>query len=141
MYGLGAGLGYALYSIFSKFIIDRYSPVTITFYTFLVATCVTILLSGVMAKAPEIASIDIWPWAVGLALVSTISPFALYTRGLSGMEASRASILATVEQIVACIVGVLYYGDRLNVVEVVGILLVLGASALLNKKKSLKLNV
>lgn len=134
LYGLGAGLGYALYSIFSKFIIDRYSPVTITFYTFLVATCVTILLSGVMAKAPEIASIDIWPWAVGLALVSTISPFALYTRGLSGMEASRASILATVEPIVACIVGVLYYGDRLNGFEVVGILLVLGAIALLNKK-------
>lgn len=134
LYGLGAGLGYALYSIFSKFIVHRYMPTTITFYTFLVATCVAIPFSGVLTKTAVLAEFTVWPYAVGLALVSTIAPFALYTRGLSGMEASRASILATVEPIVACIVGVLYYGDRLHSLEVLGILLVLGAIGLLNKR-------
>ena len=38
LFGLGAGLGYALYSIFSRFAIQRgYPPLTITFYTFLIA--------------------------------------------------------------------------------------------------------
>lgn len=65
---------------------------------------------------------------IGLGLVTGTG------RSLSGMEASRASILATVEPIVACIVGVLYYGDRLHSLEVVGILLVLGGIGLLNKR-------
>ncbi len=47
LFGLGAGLGYALYSIFGRFAIQRgYRPLTITFYTFLVAAVASAFLTG-----------------------------------------------------------------------------------------------
>ena len=35
LFGLGSGFGYALYSIFCKFALEKYSASTVTFYTFL----------------------------------------------------------------------------------------------------------
>ena len=35
--GIGSGFGYALYTIFSKFALKKYNPLTLTFYTFLLA--------------------------------------------------------------------------------------------------------
>lgn len=46
--GLGSGLGYALYSIFGKFVVDKYDSLTITFYTFLIAAAVAVPTSGVV---------------------------------------------------------------------------------------------
>ena len=44
--GLGAGLGYALYSIFGRYALNRgYAPFTITAYTFLAAAVVLIPLA------------------------------------------------------------------------------------------------
>ena len=44
--GLGAGLGYALYSIFGRFALNRgYSSLTITFYTFMIAAVAAAFLS------------------------------------------------------------------------------------------------
>ena len=46
MIGLGAGLGYALYSIFSRYAIERgYESYTISFYTFVFATLATIFFA------------------------------------------------------------------------------------------------
>ena len=38
--GLGAGFGYALYSIFGKFALRHYSALTVTIYTFAFASAV-----------------------------------------------------------------------------------------------------
>lgn len=38
IFGIGAGLGYALYSIFSKYALEKYTSSTITIYTFLTAS-------------------------------------------------------------------------------------------------------
>ena len=46
--GLGSGLGYALYSIFGKFLVDKYSAITITTYTFVVATIFSVPFSGIV---------------------------------------------------------------------------------------------
>ena len=46
MIGLGAGLGYALYSIFSRYAIERgYESYTISFYTFVFATLATVFFA------------------------------------------------------------------------------------------------
>ena len=43
-------------------------------------------------------------------LVTAVIPFLAYTLGLRTVEASRAGILATVEPLVATLVGILVYG-------------------------------
>lgn len=133
LYGLGAGLGYALYSIFGKIVADKYDPVTITFYTFLIAAIASIPLSGVAVNLQPLADTKVFLTAIiGLALVSTVLPFLFYTKGLAGIEAGKASILATVEPVMAAVVGAVYFHEEFTVSKVLGILLVLAAIVYLN---------
>lgn len=135
-FGLGSGLGYALYSVFGKFLVGRYSATTITTYTFVVASVFSVPISGIVPRLAEVCSVRVVLLALALALVSTVLPFLLYTKGLDGMEAGRASILATVEPLVATVVGVALFGETLTVVKLVGIAMMLSAIVLLNVGES-----
>ena len=61
-------------------------------------------------------------------------PYLLYTHGLEGLENGKASIMASVEPVIATIVGVVIYNEALTVMSTVGIVLVLAAIVLLNIK-------
>ncbi len=125
--GLGAGFGYALYSIFGKFAIRRaYSSETITAYTFLLAFVGTIpfthyeRFATCMNTNPEILLTG-----AGLAVLNTIAAYLLYTKGLSGMENSKASIIASIEPVVASLVGLVVYHEQMSTLGIVGMVMVL----------------
>jgi len=130
--GLGSGLGYALYTIFSKFALKIYQPFTITFYTFLVAAIALIPITKLWDKAEMLMN----PYAlfngIGLALFPTVLAFFLYTWGLEKTEGSKAAIIATVEPVVATFLGVLLYGERLGPVQIAGALLILCSVIIVN---------
>lgn len=130
--GLGSGLGYALYSIFGKFLISRYSAATITTYTFVVASVFAVPVSGVMGNVASLAAPSGLLSALGLSLVSTVIPFLLYTKGLRGIEAGKASILATAEPFIAAVVGVVCFHEALTPTKLAGMALILIAVVLLN---------
>lgn len=132
--GLGSGLGYALYSIFGKFLVKKYSAMTITAYTFIIASIGVIPVSGICSDLNLLFSAQGILSAVGLAFFSTVLPFLLYTNGLEGTDAGKASILATVEPFVAAIVGVLVYGESITAGKCIGMILILSAIILLNLK-------
>lgn len=135
--GLCSGLCYALYSIFSRFAINRgYSAFTINFYS-----C---LLAGIGATAVGgtdfIPLISLTPsnllFAVATGLVTCFLPYLLYTYGLIGIENGKASIMASIEPVVATLCGVFIYNEGLTVMSTVGILLVLSAIVLLKEKST-----
>ena len=135
--GLCSGLCYALYSIFSRFAINRgYSTFTINFYS-----C---LLAGIGATAVGgtdfIPLISLTPsnllFAVATGLVTCFLPYLLYTYGLIGIENGKASIMASIEPVVATLCGVFIYNEGLTVMSTVGILLVLSAIVLLKEKST-----
>ena len=68
------------------------------------------------------------------ALVTAVIPFLAYTLGLQTVEASRAGILATVEPLVATLIGVAVFSEPLTLLSGLGILLILAAVVLLNGK-------
>ena len=134
--GLGSGIGYALYSIFGRYALDKgYSPFKVTALTFSFA-CVGVLpfiniagLLGRLMAEPKYILL-----ALFMGLVGSFLPFALYTVGLRYMEASKAAILATLEPIVTALVGTLLYKEPMDVFIVVGIVMVLAAGLLCSKK-------
>lgn len=132
--GLGAGFGYALYSIFGRYALERgYHTLTVNFWTFLMASAVLLPFVRPWEITEQIAKGD-FPW-VGtacLVLLSTVLPYLLYTYGLTGIESGKASIMATVEPVVATVVGVLVYREGLTVWSACGMILVLLAVVLLN---------
>lgn len=128
--GILSGFCYALYSIFSKPVTKRYSALTITTYTFFYTSIFMLLTSDIIRKTDKFQYADVWMSAVLLALVSTVAAFVLYTSGLKYLEASKASILATIEPIVAVVTGVLFLGEHLRGWQVLGIALVLYSAIL-----------
>ena len=73
-------------------------------------------------------------WVLGLGFVTAFLPYVLYSYGLEKMESSKASILASVEPVVSALFGVFVFHETLSLVGVVGIILVLAAIVVLNKK-------
>lgn len=134
LYGLGSGIGYALYTVFGKFVVKKYNALTITAYTFIIATIVAVPFSGVFTDISFLFSIKSVVAAVGLSLLSTVLPFMLYTKGLNGMDAGKASIIATAEPFVAAIVGVLLFQETFTIWKIAGMILILAAIILLNIK-------
>ncbi|MBT9777358.1 EamA family transporter [Clostridium sp. MCC353] len=132
--GLGAGLGYALYSIFGRYAIMKgYSSLTITLWTFGMASV------GVLpfVSLPGIGSCFTGgAGAMGTALfwifVTTVAPYILYTAGLSHMETGVASVISSIEPVVATFVGVLLYGERISLQGGMGVVLVVGAIAMVH---------
>ncbi|MGN0439006.1 MAG: DMT family transporter [Lachnospiraceae bacterium] len=134
--GLGAGLGYALYSIFGRFALERgYHSLTISFYTFLFAMLGTLPLCN-LKQVAAVSSTDfkfvIFFFVFGL--FSTVIPYIVYTLGLKEMENSKASIIASIEPVTATLLGILVYHEMITVNEVIGVALVIG-SIVLQKEK------
>ena len=133
--GLGAGVGYALYSILGTVALRRYPPLTVTTWTFLFAALGSWFLSdpvsllSVMRAAPAGTLVWLIP---GTAVLTAVIPYLAYTKGLQNTEAGRAAILATVEPVVATLMGALVFHETLSLTALLGIALVLGSIALLN---------
>lgn len=135
--GLGAGLGYALYSIFSRYALERgYHSFTITFYTFLFAIFGTVPLSDIEFVVGECASIKTVLFCLLFGLLSTVVPYITYTRGLKDIENSKASIIASIEPVTATLLGVIAYSESLSITQIFGVILVIGAIVICNLKHS-----
>src|SRR5699024_3034626 len=118
--GIFSGFCYALYSIFSKPVTKNYSVLTITTYTFFYTSVFMLLAREIEKKTAAFQHLDVWIYSVLLALVATVAGYLLYASGLKYLEAGKASILATIEPIVAVLTGVLFLGEYLRAWQVLG---------------------
>lgn len=134
--GLGSGFGYALYSIFGKHALKKYHPLTVITYTFVFASIVMLPTSGVTISGHDLQSSHVWMQILGLGFLPTALAYFLYTTGLSLIESGRASIAATVEPVVATLLGVLVFNEVLTVYQIIGVLLVIAAVVLVQFKKN-----
>jgi len=136
--GLGSGLGYALYSIFGKAALKKYSPLTVIIYTFVFASIAALPFSGLWQIIEVFSVRSIWFYILGLGLFPTALALFLYTTGLKYVESSKAAIIATFEPVVATLLGIVVYGDRLNVWQILGMALVIAAIINVQERKQIR---
>lgn len=134
--GLGSGLCYGLYSIFGNIALRKYSSMTVTVYTFIVAAIGIAPFAG-LDELPEIIANGnhILLIILALGICSTMLPFILYTEGLSHMEAGKAAVLAFSEPLVATLAGIIVFREKITVMSAVGIGLMFAAILYINGKK------
>lgn len=136
--GLGSGIGYGLYSILGTIALKRYSPYTVTAYTFLFAAAGSLIICrpgemlGSFAASDHLAGLILFCFLT--AFVTAVVPFLAYTLGLESVEASKAGILATIEPMVATLFGVLIFKEPLTFFSCLGILMILSSVIILNTK-------
>lgn len=134
--GLGSGIGYGLYSILGTIALRRYSPYTVTTYTFLFAAigswviCLPAEMLSRFSDAKDLAGLLLFCCLT--AVITAVIPFLSYTLGLRSVEASKAGILATIEPMVATLIGILFFSEPLTLLSGLGILLILAAVVILN---------
>lgn len=130
--GLGSGLFYAAYTIFSRYALAYYKPMTVVYYTFVFAGLGSVFLSDpVQAVSAISADGRLLAVTVGLVAFSSVLPYFLYTRGLVDVEGGKASILASIEPVVASVAGVIAFGEPLSLWVVLGLVCILTAIYLL----------
>lgn len=130
--GLASGFGYALYSIFGRYALKRYHPFTVTTYTFIFASFGAIGITDFtnihkIINESNFILIEI----LLLGLITSIIPYVLYTIGLNHIESSKASIIASVEPVVATISGIIFFNETFSISNALGVLLVILAIILL----------
>lgn len=134
--GLGSGIGYGLYSILGTVALRRYSPYTVTTWTFLFAAIGSLFISRPTDMATKFSAAPSFPgvllFCLLTALVTAVVPFLAYTLGLRSVEASKAGILATIEPMVATLFGIFVFSESLTVMSGLGMLLILAAVVVLN---------
>jgi drug/metabolite transporter, DME family len=134
--GLGAGFGYALYTIFGKFALVRYRPFTVTFYTFLVASITLLFFTDIFEKGSMLISGEVILYGIGLGLFPTVLAYLFYTKGLEKMEGSKASIITTVEPVAATLLSVFLYKEDFGVLQFIGTAIILLSVILINLPKT-----
>jgi len=118
--GLGSGFGYALYSIFSKFALKKYSSLQITTYTFTIAAIALLPFFPYESKHHLLFHSSVILYAFGLGFLPTAVAYIIYTLGLELTETSKASILATVEPVVATLIGIFIFFEPFSFIQMIG---------------------
>ncbi len=136
--GLGSGIGYGLYSILGTIALRKYSSYTVTTYTFLFAAIGSFLIcrpADMFYKFSHTTDIGfLMVFSLLTALITAVIPFLAYTLGLESVEASKAGIIATIEPMVATLIGIVVFSEPLTILSGAGILLILAAVVILNLK-------
>lgn len=136
LFGLGSGFGYALYSIFSRCALQRgYSSSTINFYSCLLAALgAAVIWQPYDTFRVMVSSSSAFLWCLGIGVFTCFVPYMLYTYSLTGLENSMASVLASIEPVVASLLGIFFYHEKMTVPSFLGVLFVLSAVVLLTVK-------
>ncbi len=124
--GIGSGICYGSYSIFSRFAINKgYDSKTILVYSFIFALLGSSLLVPYKNLISNIqGGFNFVLPTVGLGIIATTVPYWLYTMGLKKVENSKASIIACLEIVASLLVGLIFYLEIPSIYNIIGIILV-----------------
>ncbi|WP_312648362.1 DMT family transporter [Aminipila sp.] len=137
--GVTAGFLYALMTILGKTSTGNYDSLTILFYSFLFGS----LFLGIVLKPWEGIVQLINPYfivaAIGFGLIPTVVSYFFYMKGLAkGLEASRVSVIASIETVVAAFIGLAVLHETSSFIKLIGIGCVVVSICCMNIIKSEK---
>jgi drug/metabolite transporter (DMT)-like permease len=126
LFGLGAGATAAVYSLFGKKALQRYDSWTTVCYAFGFGALFLIIL-----RSPQAILTVSYPWPAWVAILvvawfPTLLAYALFTTSMRYIEASKASITATLEPVAASLLAYLVLGEVMEWPQLLGMGLVLG---------------
>lgn len=129
--GLCAGLTYGLYSIFGKKALGSYSSWTTVFYSFGFGTLFISMFGRPWETVHLLQNSTVAFFLILIAVIPTVIAYALFTTGLKQVETSKASIVATVEPVVAVLLAATLFHEHISSIQGLGILMVLSSVILI----------
>jgi DME family drug/metabolite transporter len=135
VFGLANAVGVAVFTLLSKKAEKRYGPWTVLMYSLgfgSVALFVALRPEQVMMmRLPFEATL----WLLALAALSTVAGYSLFLFGLRYLQASKASIIATIEVLAAAVLAYYMFAEELDRLQVFGAALVIMAVIIIQKRE------
>lgn len=126
-WGLTAGLTYSLYYLYGRVFFDRHDP------------------QALYAVALPIGALGLWPFVPfvhktsaawlnlgSIALLCTFAAYSAYSLGLRRLNPTRASVIASIEPVIASLLAALLFAERLSPAALLGAALVVAAALTLS---------
>jgi len=133
--GLISSLFFSFYALYGEKGLKKYDPWTLILYGFGFGAVFYWILISPMKVITEGYSFKIWMAFLYIAIFSTLIPFGLYFKGIERVRATRASITATWEPVVAGITAYFILEEVLFPLQVLGGIGVIAAIVLLQMAK------
>jgi drug/metabolite transporter (DMT)-like permease len=133
--GVLASLFFTFYTLFGEKGLKKYDPWTLILYGFGFGAVLYWILFSPMKIITAGHSLKMWIAFIYIAIFSTLIPFGLYFKGIEYMRATRTSIIATWEPVVASLAAYIVLGEVLFPLQVLGGIGVIAAIVLLQVAK------
>jgi len=126
----GASVTFAAYIVAGSRLLPRVGSLPGTALIITGAGVMFVLLATITgSRGPGDTSA--WLGTLGMVLIGTIVSFITLSAGLARISASTASVIATIEPVIAVVLGAVVLGEAVGAIQVVGMVLVLGSVAAL----------
>lgn len=131
--GIGAGFFYAMVTILGKFTSNEVDPFTLVFYNFLFGWISLAIFTNPIPEMMALSSPGFWLLGFGYGLIPTVGSYLFYMNGISrDVELSKVPIIASVEPIIATIIGLLVFSENIGLINAAGLVIVLVSIVLMN---------
>ena len=133
--GISSALTFTFMIILSKHILRRYQNWTMLIYAFGFAALFWLLINTPAKIISQGYTLHDWGIFLLFSICSVLIPYSFFSAGLHLVQASRASIVGTLEPVVAIISAFIILGEQLNGIQVIGAAAVIIAVGLLEIKR------
>lgn len=135
LFALAAALCYSLSAILGRFATANANLYAVGTYNFLFATLFLLFTQPWQGMAGKLSPMLLLAGFL-YGLIPTALTYLLYFTGLQKIrETGRVPVIASVETVVATLVGIVFFGETVGLANWLGIALVLCSILLLNSKK------
>lgn len=134
IFGIAASLFYASMTIISSYALKKMNPLTFLFYSMLSGSFFLLFNHSI---EPLIYHFDFKILLISLlyGCIVTAIPYLLYYKGLTMIkEVSKVPVIASIEVVVSTFLGVWIFQEAMEIIQVLGVILVLSSIAIMNCK-------
>lgn len=133
LFGLGAGFCYGMVAILGRVTAAKVNPFAAITWTFFFGAVFILLFVRPWNEPVFPTGGSFITVALLFALIPTTFAYIFYYSGISVItESSKVPVIASIEPVVAALIGVMIYHESMGIVNVLGIILVLASIFLMN---------
>ena len=124
---LVAVFSWALYTIASKELLQRYDPMTLTTWVIVAGTAMSLPAALIPGAIPPLRSITlpVWSGIAYLAVGTSVIAYPLWLYALRHLEASKVAITTNAQPVLTSILSWLLFGERFGAAFFAGAALIL----------------
>lgn len=136
IFAILAALTYSVYVLVSGQLQQETPAVGSSFFVIFSAGLTLLIFNFSSLEFHKFFSGQIVAITLGIAIVCTVLPISFFLLGLQRLSSGNASLIVTIEPVVAAIAGVVLLDEKLIAIQVIGCVLVLAGIILIHRHHS-----